>query len=324
MATAEMIQELIRAHVTGDVERFRQVAMQVASREARSGHRLAAGKIRDLLEQQPPEPISEPTPIMRPARDLQGILSASYPDLSLGDIILEGEAERAFARVLAEQLESSKLNEWGLKPRRRLLLHGPPGCGKTLGANVLAGELSLPLFRVRVETLFSRYMGETAALLSEIFAQAAHKRGVYLFDEFDSIGKHRADDNDVGEARRIVSTFLQLLDADESDSLLIAATNEHSAIDAALFRRFDDVVPFQLPKEEGLRSLLRLRTSSYGFKSKSITELAHQAEGLSYADVTVAVINAVKLMVLDGRSELRPSDVATSIGEIANQRGGSA
>jgi SpoVK/Ycf46/Vps4 family AAA+-type ATPase len=323
MATAEMIQELIRAHVTGDVERFRQVAMQVASREARSGHRLAAGKIRDLLEQEPSEPISQPTPIMRPTRDLQGILSASYPNLSLGDIILEGEAERAFARILAEQLDSGKLNEWGLTPRRRLLLHGPPGCGKTLGASVLAGELSLPLFRVRVETLFSRYMGETAALLGEIFAQAAHKRGVYLFDEFDAIGKHRADDNDVGEARRIVSTFLQLLDADESDSLLIAATNEHSAIDAALFRRFDDVVPFELPTERGLCSLLQLRTSSYGFKAKPIKELARQAKGLSYADVTVAVTNAVKRMVLDGRNELRSSDIATAIDEIASQRGGS-
>jgi ATP-dependent 26S proteasome regulatory subunit len=167
-------------------------------------------------------------------------------------------------------------------------------------------------------------MGETAALLSEVFAQAAHKRGVYLFDEFDSIGKHRADDNDVGEARRIVSTFLQLLDADESDSLLIAATNEHGAIDAALFRRFDDVVPFRLPEERGLQSLLRLRTSSYGFNEKTITDLTRKAQGLSYADVTVAVINAVKSMVLDGRSELQPEDVASAIEEIASLRGDSS
>jgi SpoVK/Ycf46/Vps4 family AAA+-type ATPase len=320
MATAEMIQELIRAHVTGDADRFRQVAMQVASREARSGHRLAAGKIRDLLDQPRIEPSSEPTPIMRPSRDLQGILSASFPDLSLGEIILEGDAEHAIARVLAEQLQSGKLNEWGLTPRRRLLLHGPPGCGKTLAASVLAGELSLPLFRVRVETLFSRYMGDTAVLLSEVFTQAGEKRGVYLFDEFDAIGKHRSDDNDIGEARRIVSTFLQLLDADESNSIIIAATNERGVIDAALFRRFDDVVPFELPGQPSLRSLLHLRTASYGFKSKAIDELARKAQGLSYSDVTVAVVNAVKDMVLDGRSELRPADVGASIDELTSQR----
>jgi SpoVK/Ycf46/Vps4 family AAA+-type ATPase len=320
MATAEMIQELIRAHVTGDVDRFRQVALQVASREARSGHRLAAGKIRDLVEQSPPAPTSKPTPIMRPTRDLEGILSVSYPEQGMRDIVLEGETERAFFRVLEEQMQAGKLSEWGLGPRRRLLLHGPPGCGKTLGANVLAGELSLPLFRVRVETLFSRYMGETAVLLSEIFAQAAQKRGVYLFDEFDSIGKHRTDDNDVGEARRIVSTFLQLLDADESDSILIAATNERGAIDAALFRRFDDVVPFELPGPDALEMLLRLRTSSYDFNDSEIADLARRSDGLSYADVTVAVVNAVKSMVLEDRKELRPKDIGLSVEELSQQR----
>lgn len=319
MATAEMIQELIRAHVTGDAERFRQVALQVASREARSGHRLAAGKIRDLLDQPPSSPVSRPTPIVRPDRDLQGVVSASFPEVGLRDIILEGEAERAFGRILSEQMQAATLGKWGLSPRRRLLLHGPPGCGKTLGASVIAGELSLPLFRVRVESLFSRYMGETALLLSEVFAQAAGKRGVYLFDEFDSIGKHRVDDNDVGEARRIVSTFLQLLDADESESILIAATNERSSIDKALFRRFDDVVPFELPSNEALQALLRLRTASYGFKPRTLDELAKLAEGLSYADVTTAVINAAKAMVLDGRRQLRREDVGTSIEEMVAQ-----
>jgi SpoVK/Ycf46/Vps4 family AAA+-type ATPase len=250
---------------------------------------------------------------------LQGVVSASFPEVGLRDIVLEGEAERAFGRILGEQMQAAKLGKWGLSPRRRLLLHGPPGCGKTLGASVIAGELSLPLFRVRVESLFSRYMGETAILLGEVFAQAAGKRGVYLFDEFDSIGKHRIDDNDVGEARRIVSTFLQLLDADESESILIAATNERSSIDKALFRRFDDVVPFELPSNEALQALLRLRTASYGFKPRAINELAKLAEGLSYADVTTAVINAVKTMVLDGRRQLRREDVGTSIEEMVAQ-----
>ncbi len=185
---------------------------------------------------------------------------------------------------------------------------------------MIAGELGLPLFRVRVETLFSRFMGETAILLAEIFDQAQRKRGVYVFDEFDAIGKHRADEKDVGEARRIVSTFLQLLDGDESSSLVIAATNERGALDRALFRRFDDVVPFMPPSNEAMKRLLELRTASHNFSSKTIGELARKARGLSYADVTVAVTNAVKAMVLDGRDELRKSDVIAALDEIAAQR----
>lgn len=311
-----MIQELIRAHVTGDVDRFRQVALQVAAREARSGHRLAAGKIRDLIEEPPAAPSSGPTPIVRPSRDLQGVLDVKYPEETLGAIVLEGEAELSIDRVLAEHRAEGALREWGLTPRRRLLFHGPPGCGKTLCATVVAGELSLPLFRVRVETLFSRYMGETAALLAEIFAQAQGKRGVYLFDEFDSIGKHRGDENDVGEARRIVSTFLQLLDSDDSNSVMIAATNERGSLDRAMFRRFDDVVPFTLPSERALKLLLALRTGAYEIGDRAIGELAKMAKGFSYANVTVAVTNAVKSMVLEGRSELQKTDLTAALQEV--------
>ncbi len=324
MATAEMIQELIRAHVSGDSDRFRQVALQVAARESRSGHRLLAGRIRDLLDEESNQPApreeSAPTPIVRPSRDLEGFLDVRYPDESLRDIVLEGEAERGIHRVLRESEKRKALEEWGLQPRRRLLFHGPPGCGKTLAATVIASELGLPLFRIRVETLFSRFMGETAILLVEIFNQAQRKRGVYLFDEFDAIGKHRADDNDVGEARRIVSTFLQLLDSDESESLVIAATNERGALDRALFRRFDDVVGFVLPGVDARRKLLRLRTASYKFPARDIKDFVQRSEGLSYADITSAVANSVKAMVLDDRRKLDKCDVIAALEEVSAQR----
>ena len=324
MATSEMIQELIRAHVSGDSDRFRQVALQVAARESRSGHRLLAGRIRDLLDEESLQSASRaesaPTPIVRPSRDLEGLLDVRYPDESLRDIVLEGEAERGIHRVLRESEKRKALEEWGLQPRRRLLFHGPPGCGKTLAATVIAAELGLPLFRIRVETLFSRFMGETAILLVEIFNQAQRKRGVYLFDEFDAIGKHRADENDVGEARRIVSTFLQLLDSDESESLVIAATNERGALDRALFRRFDDVVSFLLPSSDARRKLLRLRTARYKFPARDINGFVQQSEGLSYADITSAVANAVKAMVLDERRILDKCDVIAALEEVSAQR----
>lgn len=313
-----MIQELIRAHVAGDTGRFRTIAMQVAAREARSGHRLVAGRIRDLLEEAPqPE---APTPLARPPRDLRGVLDVSYPDADLTQIILEGEAEQVIMRVLREHRSLAALESWGLAPRRRLLFHGPPGCGKTLAAAVLAGELRLPLLRVRVETLFSRFMGETASLLADVFEQAQRQRGVYLFDEFDAVGKQRADSNDVGEARRIVSTFLQLLDADQSPSVIIAATNERAALDPALFRRFDDVALFDSPSDSALLKLYRLRTASHPLPAKAVVELARRSTGLSYADVTRTVAEAMKSMVLDGRRKLTKADVDGALEELTARR----
>ena len=223
-------------------------------------------------------------------------------------------------RLLAEHHGRARLAEWGLKPRRHLLFHGPPGTGKTMTASAIAAELSLPLFRVRVETLFSRYMGETAALLTDVFDQGASQRGVYLFDEFDAIAKQRGDTQDVGEARRIVSTFLQLLDADESDSPVIAATNTRDVLDAALFRRFDDVALFDLPGEEAREQLLGLLTASHGLTQASRRVLAREADGLSHAEITRAVTDAVKAVVLSGRRRLRKGDVSLALAEMLDRR----
>jgi SpoVK/Ycf46/Vps4 family AAA+-type ATPase len=318
MATSEMLQELIRAHVSGDTDRFRQIALQVAAREARVGHRVVAGKIRDLIEHD--EPVQAPIPLARAPRDLRNILAVSYPDVPLDHVVLRGAPAVAVDRLLAEHHGRARLAEWGLTPRRHLLFHGPPGTGKTMTASAVAAEISLPLIRIRVETLFSRYMGETAALLTDVFEQAGAQRGVYLFDEFDAIAKQRGDTQDVGEARRIVSTFLQLLDADEGESLIIAATNTREVLDEALFRRFDDVVLFGLPDEPARAHLLALLTASHGLTDSSRSALARQAAGLSHAEITRAVTDAVKAVVLSGRRKLRKADVAAALAEMTDRR----
>jgi SpoVK/Ycf46/Vps4 family AAA+-type ATPase len=322
VASAELIQELIRAHVGRDDERFRRIALQLAAREARSGHRVVASRIRDLLEEDDHPGLEPdlPTPIARPSRDLRTILDLVSPEDQLEDLVLEGTTAVAFDRVLVEQHAAGKLAQWSLSPRRKLLLHGPPGCGKTLSARVLAGELGLPLMRIRVETLFSRYLGETASVLAAIFDEMASRRAVYLFDEFDAIGKQRADDADVGEAKRIVSTFLQLLDADRSTALIVAATNQREVLDEALFRRFDDVVPFELPSIDALARLLALRTASYGIPTKEQRELAESAGGLSFADVTRAIEDAAKTMVLNDRKRLIAEDIAIALSDIRRRR----
>ncbi len=312
MASSELIQELIRAHVDHNDQRFRTVALQLAAREARAGHRLVAGRIRDLLDEAAvprdrPEP--RPTPIARPTDELRTVLSVSYPHEKLADIVMEGSIAETLPRVLEEHRSRAALEQSGLQPRRRLLLYGPPGCGKTLCASVLAGELGLPLLRVRIETLFSRYLGETASMLTAIFEEMTRVRGVFLFDEFDALGRARFSSSDVGEISRVVSTFLQLVDADESGSLIVAATNGVQEVDPATFRRFDDVVELPLPTEDALARLLRLRTTGHKTSAKGIRDLADQLSGLSFAEADRVVTEARKTMVLAGRKRLTRDDL---------------
>jgi SpoVK/Ycf46/Vps4 family AAA+-type ATPase len=322
MAASEMVQELIRAHVAGDADRFRTIALQLAASEARVGHRRVAGRIRDLVEQDTERAKASPTPptpLARPPRDLRGLLATSYPKERLRDIVLAPTTHRVLERLLQEHRSRVQLVAHGLAPRRKMLFYGPPGCGKTLAASVVAGELALPLIRIRVETIFSRYLGETAGLLASIFEEMERVRGVYLFDEFDAIARRRSEQHDVGEAKRVVATFLQLLDSESSDSLVVAATNVTEQIDRAVFRRFDDVAEFQLPDLARLKQLLTMRTAATGLTKQSLPSLAKLALGLSYADVARAVDDARKSMVLSGRKRLLADDLRHNLLEIQNR-----
>ncbi|MFC3453055.1 AAA family ATPase [Amycolatopsis speibonae] len=303
MATAEIITEMVRAHTHGDDTRWLNLLKQLIAAESRAGHTRQAARLRELLSEAKDADFSKtgarrPIQLARPPRDLADVLDIRYSEISLGELVLPSGLRANVQRVLDEQRMSGRLAEHGLRARRRLLLHGPPGCGKTMAAYALAGELKLPLARVRLEVLFNRYLGETAATLTDIFQQIGRVRAVYLFDEFDALGKHRGDEFDVGEAKRVVGTFLQLLDADESDSLIVAATNIGGALDHALLRRFDDVLEFPPPDSEGLTTLLRRLLRSVPLDDAAVGNLVREAHGLSFAQVRAAVDNARKAAIL--------------------------
>jgi SpoVK/Ycf46/Vps4 family AAA+-type ATPase len=309
MANAELISELIRAHYTGDQRRFGNLLNQVIASESRAGHVRLAQRLRDLRAEAEaaPEPTARPTQLARAPHDLEHVLSVAYSEVQLSDLVLSPETRRALRRLVTEQRAAETLAMHGLRPRRRLLLHGPPGCGKTMAAHALAGELRLPIIRVRLEVVFSRYLGETAATLTEIFAEAGRVRGVYLFDEFDALGRTRLDGNEIGEVKRVVSTFLQLLDADDADSVLVAATNVGATLDRALFRRFDDVLELPGPTPEQAAELLSRLLRQWGAQPDE--QALQAAAGLSFADIQAAVDDARKETILDGRDNPRPREV---------------
>ena len=314
MANAEYLTELVRAHYSGDDRRFSNLLNQVIAAESRSGHAHLAERLRELrVEGTRADPVARATPLARAPRNLEQILSVGYSDTRLSDLVLAPQTLASLERYIVEQRRAEALANHGLRPRRRLLLHGPPGCGKTMTAEALAGELKLPLIRVRLEVVFSKYLGETASTLTDVFAEAARVRGVYLFDEFDALGRTRLDDTEIGEIKRVVTTFLQLLDSDHSDSLLIAATNTGHALDAALFRRFDDVLELPEPTTEQRRELLNRLLRPW--RLKTTEKLVSEAENLSFADIRAAVEDAHKDAILSDQARPTRENIADRLSE---------
>ena len=317
MARGEQIKALLKSHLEGDDDRFFAVAMQVAAHEARLGHGKLAEELRAMVDEAKGQiGADRPVPIGRPRGELANLLEASYPKARLGEMILSDILAEQIGRVIREQRHAERIVSYGLLPRRKLLLIGPPGTGKTLTATVLAGELRLPLFQVRLDGLITKFMGETAAKLRQIFDATNRNRGLYFFDEFDAIGSQRGLANDVGEIRRVLNSFLQMIEQDDSHSLVVAATNHPSILDPALFRRFDDVLHYELPDRSQIAALLERRLAGSVAKDLRWDNLADLAQGLSYAEVTRAANEALKDALIHDRGRIRAEDVRTTLTEI--------
>lgn len=313
MSTAEQLRALVQSHRDGDEAHFYAVALQLAAQEARRGHLKLAEEIRQLVDSAKAR--AKTVALHQPRGELGALLLASYPATRLSDLVTDSVLERQLERVIREQRNVSRFVAHGLSPRRKLLLVGPPGTGKTLTATALAGELGLPLFLIRLDVLITKFMGETAARLRQVFDAIGATRGVYFFDEFDAIGSQRGTPNDVGEARRILNSFLQMLEHDHSQSLIIAATNHPDILDSALLRRFDDVLHYRLPNAEQIEALLRGRLANFMPSRVSWKTLIKQAESLSYAEIAKAAEDAIKEALMHGDDKVDPKHVGDMLEE---------
>jgi SpoVK/Ycf46/Vps4 family AAA+-type ATPase len=319
MASAEQIKALLKSHINGDDSHFFSVAMQVAAHEAKLGHGKLAEELRDMVDAaKAKRPRGEPGKLVqfnKPRGELASILSVSYPATRLVDMVLDDGVAAQLQRITKEQRLFAKIREHGLSPRRKLLLVGPPGSGKTMTASALAGELGIPLFLVRFDALITKFMGETAAKLRQVFDSIAEVRGVYFFDEFDAIGSQRDLANDVGEIRRVLNSFLQMIENDHSSSLIIAATNHPEILDYALLRRFDDVIEYKLPGHEQVATLLNRRLGSFKPKKFSMKRAVEEAELLSYAELCRAVDESIKETILHDGSSVSEANLVSMLRE---------
>ena len=314
MANAEQILSLIRNHLNNDDAQFRKVALQISAVESKNGHVVIARTIQDLLKQ---KQISlSPLSLNVRNGDVSDLLIQSESSYDLKDMVVHKEIREKLERVIKEYIRRDDLVKHGLANRRKLLFFGASGTGKTMTAGVLAKEFHLPFFVVRTEKVITKFMGETGQKLARIFDFMNDVPAVYLFDEFDAIGSQRGMDNEVGEQRRILNTFLQLLERDESGSFIIAATNNIEAIDKALFRRFDDVIEYGYPDREQRITLLK----KYLYTSKNLDfSMAEPLfEGMNHAEIKMVCSDIFKESLLNEGVEIN-LDLVKSIVNMRHQ-----
>ncbi len=316
MASAQQLIGLVKSHAEGDADRFYDLAMQLSAAEEQKGHTRLAEQLRQWAEagqKVPSTRTPEVTAIAAPRGDLAQFLAASFPTERLADLILPTWIEDELAHIVFETRMREKLEEKGLKPRRRVLLSGPPGTGKTLSASALAGELHFPLFSVMLHGLITKFMGETAQKLKMVFDAVKTTRGVYLFDEIDALAAARGGENDVGEARRVLNSFLQFLDEDTGPSIVVATTNLPGILDRAVLRRFDLVLPYEMPDAASIQQALERRLIGFSLGLMGWKRVTNCAAGLSTADVVAAAEDAARRAVLNDTDEIATQDLIDAL-----------
>jgi len=326
MSTARHLIALLRTHVQGDETEFLSVAMEVAAREARLGHTRVAEQIRELVDQARThgpqiEKHRGSVVVLQPKGEIANLLSVQQPTIRLASMVLPEKLEKRLRRTLLEQRQQSKLRHHNLRARRKLLFVGPPGTGKTMTAAALAGELHLPLFTILLEGVITKFMGETAAKLRMIFQAMTVEKGVYLFDEFDALGTRRSQANDVGEIRRALNSFLQLLEKDDSDSIIIAATNHADLLDKALFRRFDDLIEYTLPDQDIAVRLIQSRLGRFDTRALDWYRVSTEIAGLSQGELVRASDEAAKHSILKGTDCIATEDLLIALTERKHASG---
>ena len=296
MATADQIRSLVKAYNAHDDEKFKTVVLQIAAHEARLGHGSFA---QELKKEANAVGKNGGTTVLR-LNNQNTMLQLFMPSVQLTELIASDAILSKINRILVEYRNKNKLYSSGLSNRKKILLEGAPGTGKTMTASVIASELGLPLFTVQVDKIVNKFMGETSVRLRQIFDSMKSDIGVYLFDEFDAIGADRSMDNEVGEMRRILNSFLQFIDTDTSDSIIIAATNNQKMLDKALFRRFDDVIHYELPNDYQISRLFEYKLDGYTHENVCSHEVVETARGLSHAELSLVADDAIKQSILLG------------------------
>lgn len=307
MASGKLLRQLVRYGARGDVVGFRAAAEAAIEEERQKQHHLLANDLERLLYGEHMA-LDSRLREMYPAAELPRAKDSDLPLLEERpvvreeeDIVLSDATMKALREIIREHQRADVLRAHGLQPARKLLFFGPPGCGKTLAAEVIAGALSMPLVLVRLDSLVSSFLGETASNLRRVFDFVSMTPVVALFDEIDALTKDRGDSSDHGELKRAVNAVLQMMDGYRGPSLLIATTNYESILDRAVWRRFDETLRFDKPDDRQILQLLALKLAGVRRNfDPGDDRVSGWFRELSHADIERVLRRAVKDMVLAG------------------------
>ena len=327
MTKQAQVLALVRSFSEGDEARFEAVALQMAQEAAQTGRRKLAEEIRMLIREARSRTSSVassggPIPVVRPKGELAGLVSVHYPTTRFENMVLDQSTLSKLERIVDEHRNRSKLAAHNLRPRRKFLLVGPPGTGKTLTASALAGELGLPLFTILLDGVINRFMGETSSKIRLVFDAMKQTRGVYFFDEVDALATKRLIENDVGEARRTLNSILQMLDEDDSDALMIAATNHPELLDPAMFRRFDAAIDYRVLPKGQIREVFRKALSPFDVDQVDWKGVEERASGLSQAEMTRVAEDAARDAVLNNNAIIDTEIMLRALSERAGEISG--
>ena len=316
---SEVIRRLLIAHFRGDDPGFRLAVQDVVERERRLNHHTLVRDLERIVAEADGYPGPRRSVFTKLAngqgnghanlpRDKERnalLVELAEPGREIDDLVLSESVRRTLDRIVLERRRGELLASHGLRPTSKVLFCGPPGCGKSVAAEALAHELCLPLATVRFDAVVSSYLGETAANLRKVFDFGRSRPLVLLFDEFDAIGKERTAIDEHGELKRVVNSFLQLLDGFHAETLTIAATNHQGLLDPALWRRFDEIVFFPTPTTNEIEQLLFRHFRQLPVEMPVVlADVAASLAGFSHADVERVALDALKHTVLNGRDRV--------------------
>lgn len=320
MANGKLLRQLIRSGSQGDVKSFRAAGEAVIKEEREKNHHLLANDLENLLYGGPIQAGNGTRRLtvvsnMPTNKDSGLALLEERPTIrEEKDIVLSDVTRSALDEIVNEHDRADVLRSYGLRPAQKILFCGPPGCGKTLAAEIVARHLSMPLVLIRLDSVISSFLGETASNLRKVFDYIAQHPVVALFDEFDALVKDRGDAADHGELKRSVNAVLQMMDSYQGESILIATTNYESLLDRAIWRRFDEVISFEMPNLEQIKRLLALKLSGVrrNFEPNDM-KIAALFKGMSPADIERTLRRAIKDMVLARREFLEKSHLDAAL-----------